>query len=285
MLKTGIVSSAYFGIEDYEQGIKKMKAHGYDCMDYQDLSSSNSVFFTYGDGAFERYFKAFGACAKEAGVEIYQMHGLWPRYADGDISKTPQDIELYIKELTAAHYMGCKRIILHPSMPYGWGEEPCKEKAFEETVKTIEYLLPYAQKFGIILCLENMPFRKPHSFSDIGEIKKVVSTLHHENVKACLDTGHLNCTQENMYETILMLGEDLAALHVHDDMHRQDRHLIPFQGEVDWNGFIAGLKEIRFQGCISLETSISRKIPEPMREQLQMGLAGLAKWFVKEIEK
>ena len=285
MLKTGIVSSAYFGIEDYEQGIQKMKAHGYDCMDYQDIMSCGSVLFTYSDSDFERYYRDFGACAKDAGVEIYQMHGLWPRHADGDISKTEQDIELYIKQLHAGHYMGCKRVILHPSMPYGWAEEPCKEKAFEETAKTIERLLPYAQKYGIILCVENMPFVKTHSFSNIGEIKRLVRTFDNANIKACLDTGHLNYTQENIYETILALGDDLEALHVHDDVHRQDRHLIPFQGQIDWNGFVKGLKEIGFKGCISLETEISRKTPEPAREYLRKGLAELARWFAQQIDE
>ena len=146
-------------------------------------------------------------------------------------------------------------------------------------------LLPYAQKFGIILCLENMPFRKPHSFSDIGEIKKVVSTLHHENVKACLDTGHSSCTQENVYECIITLGKDLETLHVHDDKRCRDGHLIPFQGEVDWNGFIRGLKEIEYHGCISLETGISKNIPEPMREQMQKALSGIARWFAEQIEE
>ena len=285
MLKIGIESVGYFTIFDYEEGLKKMKSHGYDCVDYQNIASPNSELFTFSDSEFERYHRDFGACAKENGIEIYQMHGLWPRLADGDLSKTEQDIELYIKELQAAHYMDCKRIVLHPSMPYGWAEEPCKEKAFEETVKTIERLLPYAQKYGIILCLENMPFVKTHSFSNIEEIKKLVRAFDHANVKACLDTGHLNFTQENIYESILTLGADLETLHVHDDIHRQDRHLIPFQGEIDWNGFVKGLKEIGFQGCISLETIISPKMPEPMREQMQKGLAGIARWFAKQIDE
>ena len=39
MLKTGIQSNAYFGFEDYEQGMLLMKEHGYDGFDYQGLAS------------------------------------------------------------------------------------------------------------------------------------------------------------------------------------------------------------------------------------------------------
>lgn len=284
MLKTGIMSTAYFGIEDYESGIKKMKAHGYDCMDYQGIASCNSVFFKYGDNAFKNYFKSFGECAQENGVEIFQMHGLWPRNADGDLDKADIDEELYIKQLLAAEYMGCKRFVMHPCMPYGWGEEEIKERAFIETVKTINKLLPYAKKAGVIICVENMPFKKGHSFSDIGELKKLIRTINDENVKACFDTGHGNCTQEDIYDCITTLGEDLETLHVHDDIACQDRHLIPFQGVIDWGKFIKGLKEIEYKGCISLETEISNRMPLEIREKMQVALADLARWFVLLIE-
>ena len=104
-MKTGIISSAYFGIHDYEQGIKTMKAHGYDCMDYQDLASPQSVLLTYSDSALEQYCKEVGACAKETGIEIYQMHGLWPRQADGELQISKKDIELYEKQIIAAGKM------------------------------------------------------------------------------------------------------------------------------------------------------------------------------------
>ena len=47
MLKTGIESTAYFGVDDYEQGLKKAKSHGFDCVDYQDMASPSSVLFGF----------------------------------------------------------------------------------------------------------------------------------------------------------------------------------------------------------------------------------------------
>lgn len=284
MIKTGIMSSAYFDIDDYAEGLKKVKLHGYDCIDYQQIASPFSSLFDYSDEEFEAYFKNLGACAKENGIEIYQMHGLWPRYADGDPNGVDKDLGLYIRQLQAGYYMGCKRFVLHPCLPYGWGEEPIKEKAFEETLNTISNLLPYAKRFGIIICLENLPHKKSHSFSDINELKKVIRTVDSKFVKACLDTGHSHCTGEDIYECIKTLDSDLEALHVHDASCGQDRHLIPFQGEVDWSKFIQGLKEIRFNGCISLETEISKNTPSPICEELQVSLSKIARWMANEIE-
>ena len=48
---------------------------------------------------------------------------------------------------------------------------------------------------------------------------------------------------------------------------------------MDWEGFTKGLKEISFDGVISLETLISPKMPEPMKEMLQQSLADVAKYL------
>ena len=284
MLKTGIESTAYFDTSDFETGLKKMKSHGYDCMDYQGVSLPDSPFFSYSESAFERYFQELSQCAKETGIEVYQMHGLWPRHSDGKLQVDERDFALYQKELLTAKYLHCKHFVIHPDMPYGWGEEPIKEKAFQRTVETIEKLLPTAKEFGVTLCLENMPFAGGHSFSTIQEVQRVIHTINDEHLRACFDTGHCSVTNESPYESIVALGKDLAVLHIHDDIHKQDRHLVPFQGQIDWMAVIKGLREIKYDGCFSLETNFNRKTPQPALESLQLGLAQLAKWFVAQIE-
>ena len=285
MLKTGIESTAYFGVDDYEQGLKKAKLHGFDCVDYQDMASPSSVLFGYSDSEFERYFKELGQCAKQTGVEIYQMHGLWPRNTDSDWNALDKDIELYYKEFLSAKYMDCKRLVIHPCMPYGWGAELDKNKAFEQTLQVIEKILPFAKQTDTLICLENMPFGKGHSFSEIAEIKRVLQTVNDEYLRACFDTGHNNCSQEDVYECIVTLGEHLETLHVHDDRHGQDRHLIPYQGETDWDGFIRGLRDVSYKGVMSLETRIQPNTPQPIREEMEIQLSRLARYIADEIEK
>ncbi|MBQ4270180.1 MAG: sugar phosphate isomerase/epimerase [Clostridia bacterium] len=284
MIKIGCDSYYYIDQKNFAQGMRRMKSHGYDCMDYQNISSPDCEMFHRGMDEFERYFSEFGACAKETGIEVYQMHGLWPRRADGKREISDEDIELYEKQLIAAKLMGCKRLIIHPCMPYGWEADERPNLAFDQTVETIERLLPSAKEKDVIICLENMPFaNKAHSFSNIGEVKKVIETFSCANVKVCFDTGHSHVSGEDPYECIKTLGDDLAALHVHDTKYGQDMHMLPLQGVVDWDGFLRGLNEIGYQGCFNLETGISWKTPEPMREKMQIELANIAKWLAAQI--
>ena len=106
-----------------------------------------------------------------------------------------------------------------------------------------------------------------------------------EHIKACLDVGHFNSEKGDICEAICLLGDHLSTMHVHDDRYGQDRHLIPFQGETDWDGFIRGLKTISYQGVISLETRVQPQTPQPIREEMELLLSRIARHLADAVEK
>lgn len=283
-MRIGIETDAYFHVDDYESGMKKAKSHGYDCLDYGAITSPNSPLWELSDEERKEYFEKVAACAKENGLEIFQMHGLWFTFGDAAEEDKAKNLVYFKKQMDCAVWLGCPRMVIHPRMAKGWvgGTE---EEMFEDNVRFLNELLPYAKEKDIILCMENMPLVKGVAFSSAKELKRVVDEINDPHVKICLDTGHQNASGEDLYETILLFGKDLECLHVHDDKYGQDRHLIPFQGQVDWEKFIKGLQDISFGGCISLETAVQERTPEPMREQLQRAQAGIARWLADQIEK
>lgn len=286
MLKIGIKSDAYFGFEDYEAGMALMKEHGYDGFDYQGLGSlQHSPLYKMGDGEFVRYLTDIKDCAKANGLEIYQLHGTWPHVDDTTAEGREKTIECFKKNIYAAKILGCPRVIVHPCMPRLYSGGPiCEEEDFEVNLHLLESLVPTAKENGVTVCFENMPFPKVTSFSFVKNIKKLLTQINDNHIKACLDVGHFNVEKGDIYEAIRLLGDDLAALHIHDDRFGQDRHLFPFLGETDWGGFIRGLKEIAFKGVISLETQVPTSMPEPMLGQMRIALSGLAKWFAGQID-
>ncbi|MBQ6921864.1 MAG: sugar phosphate isomerase/epimerase [Clostridia bacterium] len=282
MLKTGIYSSAYFDLTNYEDGLKKMRAHGYQCVDLQWFISPSSPFYTMDKPEFISCFKALKSAADKTGISVWQTHGLMP--PDDSTEESRKDVlSRQEKVIIAAGILGCKFVVIHPAIPFGWGEEPSRETAFEITAERFYNLLPTASSEGVTLCVENMPFGKGHSFSEIGDVKRLVTEINAYNLKICFDTGHCNVTGEDHYAAIKTLGKDLACLHVHDDAARQDRHLVPYQGEIDWEKVIKGLKEIGFDGCISLETGDFTKMPEPMREEMRISVAKISRYIADKV--
>ena len=284
MIKIGIKSSAYFHLDDYESGLKVLSKHGYNAVDYQEFSSMNSPLYAMSDENFANYLQSVRAVAEKNGVEVYQLHAIWPTAGDTTEEGRQKSLWYYRRSILGAQHLGCKRVVVHPWMPHGWRGGGTREEFFHLNVRLLTELLPVARECGVAVCLENMPYRKGEEFSTVEEWKEVLTTVNDSHAKACLDTGHLNVMGEDPYASVLELRDYLEAMHVHDNRWGADMHLIPYQGTLNWDRLIAGLKEIGFDGCVSLETAISDTTPACVKEALQRQLALLAKEIARQIK-
>ena len=260
-MKTGLESVAYFGLYDYAEGLKKLKSHGYECVDYGELCKRNSDLYTFDNDKYRRFLSDIGEEAYKQGVEIRQLHGLWAT-DDKTRELREESIRYFIKEIEGAHYLGCKNIVIHPFLPYGWGAEIDKDKIWDVNVDLFTRLLPYAEKYGVTICAENQPFTAV-AMSTVKEVKKLVRAIDNPLLKVCLDTGHANVFHDDLAADVRLLGNDLATLHVHDNKGNWDQHLIPYMGNIKWDEFLSALKEIGYHGCFTLETMISTTMPQP----------------------
>ena len=282
MLKTGIQSNAYFGFEDYEQGMRLMKDHGYNGLDYQGLASvPNSPLYKMSDVEMQTYLTKLKNCAKEIGLEIYQLHGALPCVDFATEEGCQRQIEWFKKSILGAKYLGCPKIVVHPFMP-GLETNSPSEEEIPLNARLFKQLAPFAREHGVVVCIENVAAPKGTLMSYIENIKRVLDQVNDEYIKACLDTGHFEAVGKDIYGAIRLLDRHLVALHVHDSAFGQDRHAPPFQALVDWHGFCQGLKDIGFAGVISLETMICSGTPQPMLDQMQRALAGIARYLAEQ---
>lgn len=283
MLKIGIRSDAYFGFEDYAEGMALMKAHGYDGFDYQGLASvPNSPLYAMSDEEMKAYLTKVKDCAKANGLEIYQLHGALPCVDFATEEGCQTQIKHFKKSILGAKYLGCPRVVVHPIMPYLLTGNPVEEIEVALNVRLWKQLAPFAREHGVIVCVENVAAPEGTYLSYIEDMKKVLDEVNDEYIKACLDTGHFEAVGTDICGAICLLGKHLSTLHVHDSAFGQDRHALPFQALVDWKGFTRGLKEIGFDGVISLETMICSGTPQPMLDQMQRALAGIARYLAEQ---
>ena len=284
MIKTGNISSAYFEFDNLDGGMSLMKSHGYDCIDYQGLGDfANSPLYKMAEEELKNYLCALRDCAQKHGLEFHQLHGIWPHVDDTTEEGRQKSIEYFKKNILCATYLNCPRVVVHPCMP-GLFLGEMYDYEIDLNVRLLKQLAPYAKERGVTICLENMPFPKACKLSYIENLKKVLDEVNDENVKACLDTGHFEAVGKDIYGAIKLLGEHLSTLHVHDSAFGQDRHTVPYQALIDWDGFLRGLKEIGYKGVMSLETRISARTPQPMKGEMERTLADLARYFANKIE-
>ena len=275
MIKVGLESAAYFGFENYEEGITLMCKHGYTAMDYTGLCPIESPLFTMSESEFKTYLLKLRKVAEDNGIKIAQLHGLW--YApDETKEQREKSLKYFIKDIKGAEILGCKNVVIHPFLPYVSGEKIETDKIRDVNFELFGTLLPVAIDCGVTVCAENQPFTA-FEMSTVASVKALVREINSPNLKVCLDTGHANLFHDDIAADVRLLGDDLACLHVHDNKGNWDQHLIPYQGNIEWDGFLSALKEIGYEGTFSLETYISLSMPEPARENMRVNLALLAK--------
>ena len=209
----------------------------------------------------------------DLGLEIHSAHGCWGGQSiradrvdlgSADLrtwSASVDDLKRCLDWLGSA---GGSCLVVHPG-----GLSDLDDMAGRRTslVRALGLLADHARGSGLVLCVENMP---PGVFpgSRMAGLSELVAEIDRPEVALALDTGHANISATVAAETIAAGGR-LRTTHVHDNDGRQDVHLPPGQGSIDWAGWVAALDAIDYRGPIVLECIKSlRERPEGLNEDL-----------------
>ncbi len=280
-MRIGIESAAYVKQYGLEEGLARMKRHGYDSLDDAELAETEAELFRCPEDEFERRLIHTAQAAKDSGIEIFQTHGPWrwpPR--DGTPEDRAERFEKMEKSLRGTRLLGAKYMVIHPIMPFGTEEQPDEDLFWSLNFDFFRRLTRAAEREGVIICFENMPmplFPLARPLEILDFVRKIDSPA----MRVCLDTGHCAVCGVSPAEAVRLLGREyLRVLHVHDNDGRADLHLLPGAGVIDWPDFAASLQEIGYDGVLSLETNVGHRLTECLspaeRERREQDLAAIA---------
>lgn len=276
-MKIGVQACHYYFKDALIVNTAWLKRHGYDCIDYSRLCDTNNELYAMPEEDFIAYLKSEGDEIRRGGIEISQVHGPWP--TDDKTSESREEKLINVKKAirgTAA--LGCKYIVMHSVMPYGWGKEDDPDLVERMNEDFFSEICAYAVLYDVNVCIENMPFLH-HRLSTVDRIAALVKEMDLPNFFICLDTGHCNVFKYNLGDAVRECGKYLKVLHVHDNDTRCDAHTIPFDGKCDWEAFKQGLRDIEFDGVISLECHINPNYPPKLDEYMRIGIAKTAAYL------
>lgn len=279
MIKLGI-DCGYLNVYGFADGLKRMKAQGYECLDY-DMADTESGIYLFDDGSFEKKTAEMRDQINGAGIAVNQTHGPW-RYPPRDFTEEDraERLEKMRKSIYATALLGCENIVIHPIMPFGDNSDPDPRRLWDMNLEFFGRLLKTAEEARVAICLENMPM-KALSNSRPEAILRFAKELDSRYFKVCLDTGHCAVFGEQPGDAVRLLGREyLRVLHIHDNNGRSDQHLMPYLGVIDWEDFAAVLRDIGFDGCASLETFVGGSAQDAGRtsaeDKLFRGLCHIA---------
>lgn len=191
---------------------------------------------------FVRELKKIGV---DNGIVCNQSHAPAPTYCPEIRSFLKRAIECTMEA-------GGKICIIHPNN-YASAEENA-EMYFE--------LLPFAKECGVKIATENMfgwssQTNKP-TFAACATPQDFLAHMKAVNddyFVACVDIGHSEMFDDGTSAVgmIKTLGSHVKALHVHDNDQWHDSHQIPFSMKIDYDPIVKALKEVGYDGYITLE--------------------------------
>ena len=270
----------YYGSAD--AAYARMKELGYDTADVGIFDVNDEI---YADvTAMEKWCRTEREAAAKNGVEIFQVHGPWPTDDTTEESRA-RVWDCMHRAVYGCHLLGAKYLVIHPQMPYGWGREDDADYSEKLTVDLLRELIPDCEKYGVIVCLENMPMTA-HRISPIKNIAETVEKIASPYIGICLDTGHSNVFADDLGDAVRTAAPWLKVLHIHDNNGKSDQHLLPWLGSCNWDSFTRALAEIGYEGSISLETNgpVSDTMPIEVRQAAEELTAEAAKSFAYAVD-
>ena len=243
-----------------DDGFRIFKDAGFDAIDFSlcDIINPTSPFYSE-DWRHEA--ERIRSLADATELPINQTHTPF-RFTraqfDNEWDAVYRDI---VKSLEISAILGAEIAVVHPIhyMIYHGHEE----EIFERNMEFYRSLIPYCRDFGIKIGVENMWQKDARrgcivadTCSSSREFVRYIDTLDSEYLVACLDVGHvgLPLTDEEAPDFIRALGHDrLKALHIHDNNYRDDQHLLPYMGKMNWTEIAKALGEIDYTGDFTYE--------------------------------
>ncbi len=230
-------------------------AHRFDAI---ELFATRSH-FDYHD---ERAMTALGEWLSDTHLELHSMHapifeglsrGQWIgplSMASADAQRRTTAVAETRAALEVARVLPYRYLVVHLGMPAA-APQARTENQPEAARRSLEETVALAAAVGVRVAIEVIPndLSSPNALVDL--IEEQVEEL---DAGICLDYGHAHLMGD-LGEAIESMSGHLLTTHVHDNHGREDEHLVPFAGTIDWDAAMMATQKIGYDGMLMLEVA------------------------------
>jgi sugar phosphate isomerase/epimerase len=128
---------------------------------------------------------------------------------------------------------------------------PPRDNEWAAARRSVEEIVALAAPLNVTVALEVIP--NPLS-SAASLVRLIEEDLEGLDVGICLDYGHAHIMGD-LAEAIETLSGHLVTTHVHDNRGKQDDHLVPYAGSIDWDMAITETQKIGYDDALMFEVA------------------------------
>jgi len=111
----------------------------------------------------------------------------------------------------------------------------------------------FASRHQIRIAIEPADRYETDLINNCAEALAFTDKLNLQNLGVLLDTGHEYVAGAAVSESVRNLGDKLFHIHVDDNNGKRDQHLVPGEGNFDFQSFFTTLLETNYDGFLGVE--------------------------------
>lgn len=173
-----------------------------------------------------------------------------PSWIETSDKKREARIKHTIDCINLAHQLGARNISVEPGGPQLPTENLSTEKALQLFEQGIRKVLPHAEKKQVKILIEPEPGLL---LENSKQFLKFMNNFDSNYLRLNFDIGHFYCVNEDPSTLILELSDYIEHFHMADIKDRVHYHLIPGLGAIDFQAVFKSIKEISYDGYITVE--------------------------------
>jgi sugar phosphate isomerase/epimerase len=250
-MKLGLINSAWQGTEiSTAEGIRLTKEIGFDTID---------IFADPLDIDIQERKLIKDACC-EAELPIVSVCCVALGIADFNPSVRHFHLDRVLNYLDLCYELEAKNLLLVLG-EYIWQQEVIAPKdQWNWAVEQGRAIGDYAASLGLEVAIELEPF-KLSLVNNVDKMAEYLDQVNHNSVKANLDISHLHLSHSSPASIHKLKGR-IAHVHFSDCDGVKHGDLPPGRGVVDFVPYLTEVKNIGFEGVVSIELEYS---PEPSK--------------------
>lgn len=228
-----------------------IRSRGFDAV---EVFATRSHFDYHDAAAIEQ----LAAWLSETGLALHGIHApITDRLGAGDqwgevISNAVPDTtrrQHAVREagaaLNIARTIPADVFVVHLGTPAAKGGENSRGAA----LRSAEEICRLAEPVGVRVAFEVIP-------NDLSSASALVTLLERDleapRAGICMDFGHAFLMGE-IADAVETAAEHVITTHVHDNRRKQDDHLVPFEGPIDWDSALMSMQKIGYDGTYLME--------------------------------
>lgn len=144
---------------------------------------------------------------------------------------------------------GCEILCgpVHSAIGIFSGQGPTEDE-FKFGVETLQKVGEKAQSRKIRIAAEYLNRFENYFLTTASQMVRFVQAVNHPSVKMMYDSFHAHIEEKNQADAIASCAKETIHIHVSEN----DRG-IPGTGQVDWDGYFAGIKQTGYDGYLTIE--------------------------------